>query len=164
MALGLRRDVPDRDRSTWSPRSSRYWWTRRSRYACRRCSQAVVQVHDRDHARGRSVAAGLLLDPCLRPFRQGHRERGLAHCREDAALDLRTLRHQEGDPAHDIFLVPMELVATIYVNSEIERQIYGLDATSRLAALYDWMNAKRVRMSEYKPVAKVSDDMFRTDR
>jgi len=58
----------------------------------------------------------------------------------------------------------MELVATIYVNSEIERQIYGLDATSRLAALYDWMNAKRVRMSEYKPVAKVSDDMFRTDR
>jgi transposase len=53
---------------------------------------------------------------------------------------------------------------------DIERQINGLDATSRLEVrqrlsrplvedLHDWMNAERGTMSKHNPVAKAIDYM-----
>ena len=82
---------------------------------------------------------------------------------------------RKGKPAHDISPVALEAVTKIDAIFDIERQINGLDATSRLAArqrlsrplvedLRDWMQAERDTMSRHNPVAKAIAYMFRADR
>ncbi|NDR55363.1 IS66 family transposase [Aliiruegeria sabulilitoris] len=82
---------------------------------------------------------------------------------------------RKGKPAHDISPVALEAVTKIDAIFDIERQINGLDATSRLAArqrlsrplvedLRDWMQAERDTMSRHNPVAKAIAYIFRADR
>ena len=82
---------------------------------------------------------------------------------------------RKGKPAHDISPVALEAVTKIDAIFDIERQINGLDAASRLevrqrlsrplvADLHDWMHAERDTMSKHNPVAKAIDYMFRKDR
>jgi transposase len=82
---------------------------------------------------------------------------------------------REGKPAHDISPVALEAVARIDALFDIERQINGLDATSRLEVrqrlsrplvenLHDWMQTERGTMSKHNPVAKAIGYMFRKDR
>jgi transposase len=82
---------------------------------------------------------------------------------------------RKGKPAHDISPVALEAVTRIDAIFDIERQINGLDATSRLAArqrlsrplvkeLHDWMRAERDTMSKHNPVAKAITYMFKADR
>ena len=69
----------------------------------------------------------------------------------------------------------LEAVTKIDAIFDIERQINGLDATSRLAArqrlsrplvedLRDWMQAERDTMSRHNPVAKAIAYMFKAER
>ena len=69
----------------------------------------------------------------------------------------------------------LEAVTKIDAIFDIERQINGLDAASRLkvrqrlsrplvADLHGWMHAERDTMSKHNPVAKAIDYMFRKDR
>ncbi|MSU90339.1 IS66 family transposase [Rhodobacteraceae bacterium 2CG4] len=78
-------------------------------------------------------------------------------------------------PAHDISPVALEAVTRIDALFDVERQINGLDATSRLAArqrlsrplvkeLHDWMRAERDTMSKHNPVAKAIAYVFKADR
>jgi hypothetical protein len=71
--------------------------------------------------------------------------------------------------------VALEAVTKIDAIFDIERQINGLDAASRLevrqrlsrplvADLHDWMHAERDTSSKHNPVAKAIDYMFRKDR
>ena len=55
----------------------------------------VLRRADRDRARRRPVAAGLLLDACPPPLREALRERGLTHRRGDAAADRAALSGRE---------------------------------------------------------------------
>lgn len=82
---------------------------------------------------------------------------------------------RKGKSTHDISPVALEAVARIDAIFEIERQINGLDATSRLKArqrlshplleeLRDWMLAERDTMSKHNPVAKAIGYMFTKDR
>jgi len=82
---------------------------------------------------------------------------------------------RKGKPAHDISPVALEAVARIDAIFDIERQINGLDATSRLEVrqrlsrplveeLHHWMRTERDTMSKHNPVAKAIDYMFRKDR
>jgi transposase len=82
---------------------------------------------------------------------------------------------RKGKPAHDISPVALEAVARIDAIFDIERQINGLDATSRLEVrqrlsrplvedLHHWMQAERGSMSKHNPVGKAIDYMFRKDR
>lgn len=82
---------------------------------------------------------------------------------------------RKGKPAHDISPVALEAVARIDAIFDIERQINGLDATSRLEVrqrlsrplveeLHHWMLAERGSMSKHNPVGKAIDYMFRKDR
>ncbi len=82
---------------------------------------------------------------------------------------------RKGKPAHDISPVALEAVTKIDAIFDIERQINGLDAASRLkvrqrlsrplvADLHGWMHAERDTMSKHNPVAKAIDYMFRKDR
>jgi transposase len=78
-------------------------------------------------------------------------------------------------PAHEISPVALEAVSRIDALFEIEREINGLSAASRLAArrehsrplvenLHDWLRAERASMSRHAPVAKAIDCLFRDDR
>jgi hypothetical protein len=82
---------------------------------------------------------------------------------------------RKGKPTHDISPVALEAVTRIDAVFDIERQINGLDATSRLEVrqrlsrplveeLHDWMHAERETMSKHNPVAKAIDYMFRKNR
>ena len=82
---------------------------------------------------------------------------------------------RKGKPAHDISPVALEAVTRIDALFDIERQINGLDAASRLAArqrlsrplveeLHHWMHAERATMSRHNPVAKAIAYMFKADR
>ena len=82
---------------------------------------------------------------------------------------------RKGKPAHDISPVALEAVTRIDALFDVERQINGLDDTSRLAArqrlsrplveeLHDWMRAERDTMSKHNPVAKAIAYMFKADR
>lgn len=82
---------------------------------------------------------------------------------------------RKGKPAHDISPVALEAVARIDAIFDIERQINGLDATSRLEVrqrlsrplvdeLHHWMQTERDTMSRHNPVGKAIDYMFRKDR
>ena len=82
---------------------------------------------------------------------------------------------RKGKPAHDISPVALEAVKRIDALFDVERQINGLDATSRLAArqrlsrplveeLHDWMRAERDTMSKHNPVAKAIAYVFKVDR
>ncbi|MDW4496352.1 IS66 family transposase [Sulfitobacter sp. D35] len=82
---------------------------------------------------------------------------------------------RKGKPAHDISPVALEAVTRIDAIFDIERQINGLDAMSRLAArqrlarplvedLHDWMRTERDTMSRHNPVAKAIAYMFKKDR
>jgi hypothetical protein len=82
---------------------------------------------------------------------------------------------RKGKPAHDISPVALEAVTKIDAIFDIERQISGLDATSRLEArqrlsrplvedLRDWMQAEQDTMSRHNPVAKAIAYMFKKDR
>lgn len=82
---------------------------------------------------------------------------------------------RKGKPAHDISPVAFEAVTRIDALFDVERQINGLDATSRLAArqrlsrplveeLHDWMRAERDTMSKHNPVAKAIAYVFKADR
>lgn len=78
-------------------------------------------------------------------------------------------------PAHDISPVALEAVKKIDAIFNIERQISGLDAYSRLESrqrlarplvedMNDWMRAEQGTMSKHNPVAKAIAYMFKTDR
>jgi transposase len=82
---------------------------------------------------------------------------------------------RKGKPAHDISPVALEAVTRIDALFDVERQINGLDDTSRLAArqrlsrplveeLHDWMRAERDTMSKHNPVAKAIAYVFKADR
>ena len=82
---------------------------------------------------------------------------------------------RKGKPAHDISPVALEAVTRIDALFDVERQINGLDDTSRLVArqrlsrplveeLHDWMRAERDTMSKHNPVAKAIAYMFKADR
>jgi transposase len=82
---------------------------------------------------------------------------------------------RKGKPAHDISPAALEAVTKIDTIFDIERQINGLDATSRLEArqrlsrplvedLRDWMQAEQDTMSRHNPVAKAIAYMFKKDR
>jgi transposase len=82
---------------------------------------------------------------------------------------------RKGKPAHDISPVALEAVTRIDALFDIERQINGLDAASRLEArhrlsrplvkeLRDWMRTERDTMSRHNPVAKAIAYMFKADR
>lgn len=82
---------------------------------------------------------------------------------------------RKGKPAHDISPIALEAVARIDAIFDIERQINGLDAASRLKArqqlsrplvegLHDWMHAERDKMSKHNPVAKAITYMFKPER
>jgi transposase len=82
---------------------------------------------------------------------------------------------RKGKPAHDISPVALEAVTKIDAIFDIEREINGLDAASRLAArqrlsrplvedLRDWMQAEQDTMSRHNPVAKAIAYMFKKDR
>jgi transposase len=82
---------------------------------------------------------------------------------------------RKGKPAHDVSPVALEAVTRIDAIFDIERQINGLDAASRLEVrqrlsrplveeLHDWMRAERDTMSKHNPVAKAISYMFKTDR
>ena len=82
---------------------------------------------------------------------------------------------RKGKPAHDISPVALEAVTRIDAIFDIERQINGLDAASRLAErqrlsrplvedLRDWMQAERDTMSRHNPIAKAIAYMFKKDR
>jgi transposase len=82
---------------------------------------------------------------------------------------------RKGKPAHDISPVALEAVKRIDALFDVERQINGLDATSRLAArqrlsrplveeLHNWMRAERDTMSKHNPVAKAIAYVFKADR
>ena len=82
---------------------------------------------------------------------------------------------RKGKPAHDISPVALEAVTKIDAIFDIERQINGLDAASRLELrqrlsrplvtdLHDWMHAERDTMSKHNPVAKAINYMFKADR
>jgi transposase len=82
---------------------------------------------------------------------------------------------RKGKPAHDISPVALEAVTRIDAIFDVERQINGQDATSRLAArkrlsrplveeLHDWMRAERDTMSKHNPVAKAIAYMFKANR
>lgn len=74
-------------------------------------------------------------------------------------------------PAHDISPVALEAVKRIDANFDIEREINGLDAESRLEVrilrsrplvdeLHDWMHSEHGTMSKHNPVAKAITYMF----
>ena len=78
-------------------------------------------------------------------------------------------------PAHDISPVALEAVKRIDAIFDIEREINGLDAGSRLEVrqlrsrplvdeLHDWMHSERDTMSKHNPVAKAITYMFKKDR
>lgn len=78
-------------------------------------------------------------------------------------------------PAHDISPVALEAVKRIDAIFDIEREISGLDAGSRLEVrqlrsrplvddLQDWMHSERDTMSKHNPVAKAITYMFKKDR
>ncbi len=82
---------------------------------------------------------------------------------------------RKGKPAHDISPVALEAVTRIDALFDVERQINGLDNTSRLTArqrlsrplveeLHDWMRAERDTMSKHNPVAKAIAFVFKADR
>jgi len=82
---------------------------------------------------------------------------------------------RKGKPAHDISPVALEAVTRIDALFDVERQISGLDATSRLAArqrqsrplveeLHHWMRTERDTMSKHNPVAKAIAYVFKADR
>jgi transposase len=82
---------------------------------------------------------------------------------------------RKGKSAHDISPAALEAVTRIDALFDIERQINGLDAVSRLAArqqlsrplaleLHDWMRTERDTMSKHNPVAKAIAYMFKADR
>jgi hypothetical protein len=82
---------------------------------------------------------------------------------------------RKGKPAHDISPVALEAVTRIDALFDIERQINGLDAVSRLEARqrlsrpmveesHDWMRTERDTMSRHNPVAKAIAYMFKADR
>ncbi|MCR9125985.1 MAG: IS66 family transposase [Rhodobacteraceae bacterium] len=82
---------------------------------------------------------------------------------------------RKGKSAHDISPVALEAVSKIDALFDIEREINGLDAASRLAArqrlsrplvedLRDWMQAEQDTMSRHNPVAKAIAYMFKKDR
>mgnify|MGYP001033706699 CR=1 FL=1 len=92
-------------------------------------------------------------------------------------FDLADIKGQarKGKPSHDISPVALQAVARIDAIFDIERQINGLDAKSRLEArqrlsrplveeLHDWMRAERGTITKHNPVAKASGDMFKKDR
>ena len=82
---------------------------------------------------------------------------------------------RKGKSAHDISPAALQAVARIDTIFDIERQINGLDAASRIEArqrlsrplleeLHDWMHAERDTMSKHNPVAKAIGYMFKAER
>src|SRR6056297_275920 len=82
---------------------------------------------------------------------------------------------RKGKPAHDISPLALTAVTKIDAIFDIERQINGLDAASRLEArhrlsrplvedLRDWMQTEQDTMSKHNPVAKAIAYMFKKDR
>lgn len=78
-------------------------------------------------------------------------------------------------PDHDISPVALEAVKRIDAIFDIEREINGLDAGSRLEVrqrrsrplvegLHEWMRSERDTMSKHNPVAKAITYMFKKDR
>jgi len=78
-------------------------------------------------------------------------------------------------PDHDISPVALEAVKRIDAIFDMEREINGLDAGSRLEVrqrrsrplvedLHEWMRSERETMSKHNPVAKAITYMFKKDR
>ncbi|SPJ25951.1 hypothetical protein PAA8504_03807 [Palleronia abyssalis] len=78
-------------------------------------------------------------------------------------------------PDHDISPVALEAIKRIDAVFDIEREINGLDAGSRLEVrqlrsrplvddLHEWMRSERDTMSKHNPVAKAISYMFKKDR